>query len=382
MSEVDEDTPSDASGAGSGEPTRKRKRKEEDPIAKQARLAKEAEALKASVLSADISALKHRVAGVLNLFPQTRNSDVSLALKYWETFQRDIYNPLGIAPADLFKLERVPNIVRVRQKIQNEYGLFVADDAVRKRRRGREDDIKEAVVEDPPARQFVSVFSDETGKTDRFAIVAAVWVLTGYAVYSISRAIDAWQDKSEWAGREIHFKDFRKNDVSVLPAYLDVIEKNRQYLSFKAIAVDQARTRRSISEIVRRLHEYMLIRGAQHEVDNKRIELPFKVNLTIDEEQSLDDIALADMQAQISGAYKRMYGDQLVLENLTAKPSHQSQLIQLADLVAGAVNRRRNYRGDRNHKDEMADAIIDRLGLIIEEGDAIVEADASVFLTL
>lgn len=364
------------------EPRPKNRRKSEDSVAKQLRLAEEAEQLKTSVLTGDISALKNRVAGVLNLYPHTRNSDVSLVLKYWETFQRDIYNPLGIAPADLFKLERVPNIVRARQKIQNEYGLFVADEAVRKRRKSREDDIKEEVLEDAPAREFVSVFSDETGKTDRFAIVAAVWVLTGYAVYSISRAIDAWQDGSEWANREVHFKDFRKNDVAILPGYLDVIVRNRQYLSFKVIAVDQSRTRRSIAEIMRRLHEYMLVRGAQHEVDNKRIELPFKINLTIDEEQSLDAIALADMKAQIGEAYKRMYGDKLVLENLSAAPSHQSHLIQLADVVAGAINRVRNHKGDRNHKDEMADMIIHQLGLAVEQGDDIVDADASVLLTL
>jgi hypothetical protein len=42
-------------------------------------------------------------------------------------------------------------------------------------------------------------------------------------------------------------------------------------------------------------------------------------------------------------------------------------MIQLADLIAGAVNRRLNHRGDRNFKDEMADQIIEELGLKLEE---------------
>lgn len=88
--------------------------------------------LLSSIAAADFSSLKPRVAYVLNLYPHTRNSDISLSLKYWEIFQPDLYKDTGILPKDLFKLERLHYIVRARAKIQNEYELFLADSEIKK----------------------------------------------------------------------------------------------------------------------------------------------------------------------------------------------------------------------------------------------------------
>ncbi|EEF25012.1 conserved hypothetical protein [Ricinus communis] len=82
------------------------------------------ESLIASLAGGDFSNQQMRVAHILNLHPAARNSDVALALKYWETFQRELYNPDGIKPADFFKLDRVPFLVRARAKIQNDTSCF------------------------------------------------------------------------------------------------------------------------------------------------------------------------------------------------------------------------------------------------------------------
>ncbi|WP_238361281.1 hypothetical protein [Burkholderia thailandensis] len=50
---------------------------------------------------------------------------------------------------------------------------------------------------------------------------------------------------------------------------------------------------------------------------------------------------------------------------------------QLADVIAGAANRRLNFKGERNHKDDIADRVMDTLGLTLEEGEA-PEVDAAV----
>lgn len=42
-------------------------------------------------------------------------------------------------------------------------------------------------------------------------------------------------------------------------------------------------------------------------------------------------------------------------------------MILMAGLIAGAVNRRLNNRGELNYKDDMADRIIDELGLTLQE---------------
>jgi hypothetical protein len=359
----------------------KKSRSSEDPIARKLRLEKEARELQASLNDGVMSDVKTKVAWVLNMFPHTRNSDISLTLKYWELFHSDIFHPTSMNPRTLFKMERETSIARVRAKIQNDYQLFPADADIRRRRRELAEDVKEAVVEDKPERNVVLVFADETGKTAEFVCVAAVWVLTGYTLFKLSRAISTWQDTSPWSNNEIHFTKFRNSQVTALAEYLDIVRKHREFLSFKVIGVEKSTTKRPIEEVVMKLHEYMLIHGAKHEVDNKRIKLPHDIRLTVDAEQSLDAIACADMKGHIAAAYRTSYGDDLTIEDVSTISSHKSQLVQLADVIAGAVNRRKNNKDARNHKDEMADMIITALDIQLERDD-VPGVDASTWLYL
>ncbi|GLR25661.1 hypothetical protein [Limnobacter litoralis] len=75
--------------------------------AKLAKLEKERKELLASLAVGDFSTLKAKVAYILNLYPEARNSDITLSIKYWEIFQSDIYNKTGILPKDLFDLALV-----------------------------------------------------------------------------------------------------------------------------------------------------------------------------------------------------------------------------------------------------------------------------------
>jgi hypothetical protein len=345
--------------------------------AKRATLEKEKKELLASLAGGDFSTQKAKVASVLNLYPPTRNSGVTLALKYWEMFQPDIYNENGILPKDLFKLERFHLIVRARAKIQNEYGLFVADGEIKKRRRKREEEMNEEVLKDVAPRKVVNVFSDETGKNADYVIVASVWVLTGRAVFTVSQVIKAWKEQSGWGAREIHFANFGRRDEEPLGEYLRVIVANREFLSFKAIAIERARTKRKVEEIVEKLHEHMLIRGAEHEAHTGRIELPREIEMTLDEEQSLDSFTLAELSRRVTADLERTYGDQLKLCDVRTASSKNSHLVQLADLVAGAINRKLNHKGERNYKDDMADRIIHDLDLTLSsEGVAGLDSAA------
>jgi len=361
---------SDSDESGEIEPRKERARPHRRPPEdKHVRLEREKQALLSSLAGCDFTTTRTRVAAVLNMYPDSRNSDVSLALKFWETFQPDIYNPGGIRPRDLFRLERFHLIVRARAKIQNEYGLYQADEQVRRHRKQREEDIQEAVIQDTAPRRTVHVFADETGKTQKYVLVAAVWLLSGLAVFKLDDAIRKWKVRSNWGDREIHFSKFGRQDAEALRTLLDVVNDNREFLSFKVIAFEKARTGRSIEEVVRKLHEHMLVRGAIHEVENGRIDLPREVEMTVDEEQSLDPFTLAEMKQTVGASLQQLLGDALMIQDIRSVSSRHSPMIQLADLVAGAVNRRLNHMGDRGAKDDIADMVIERLALDLGEGD-------------
>ncbi|WP_145929238.1 DUF3800 domain-containing protein [Chromobacterium vaccinii] len=353
------DNPEDGVGEAADDPA----------IAKQIKIEREKKELLNNVAGCNYSHQITRVAGILNLYPDARNSDITLTIKYWETFQPEIYNPAGILPQDLFKLERLHYIVRARAKIQNEYGLFPASQAVSRFRKKNEEAMLDAVISNPAPKNVISIFSDETGKTHDFVIVASVWVLGGRATFKIADAIKKWKENSLWAKREIHFAKFGNRDMEPLLEYLNVIASNSEFLSFKVIAVQRARTRRSIEDVVAKLHEYMLVKGAEHEVAQNRITLPREVDVTLDEEQSLDAIALEEIKNNANQSIRHRYGDQLTIAEVRTIPSQKSPLIQLADVVAGAVHRKLNFPEERGHKDEMAAAIINTLNIALETED-------------
>jgi hypothetical protein len=377
-----EGIPNDAnSGEEEPERTSSKSKRSEEPLARKLRLETEAAELQSCLRDGVVSDVKTRVAWTMNLFPHTRNSDVALTLKYWELFQPELYNAVAMSPRSLFKLERETTIVRVRAKIQNEYQLFPAEAGIRRKRRELEEDVKEAVIEDKPERNIVFVYADETGKNADFVCVAAVWVLTGYAIFKLSHAIRTWQDFSPWANSELHFTDFKKHHLPALPAYLDLVANNREFLSFKVIAVERSTLKRPIDEIIRRLHEFMLIRGARHEIDNNRLKLPHEIRLTVDAEQSLDVIACSDIKSRVAASFKVDYGENLSIDDVSTISSHRSELVQLADVVAGAVNRRKNHKGERGYKDELADMIIERLDIQLKQDD-IPAVDATAWLSI
>lgn len=334
---------------------------------KRQRLDRERVELIKSVAAEDFSTLKSRVAAILNLYPTARDSDIVLTIKYWSTFQPDLYNPAGIAPSDLFRLERETHIVRARAMIQNDYGLFVASEAVKGHRRKNEVSIKAEILEQPAERSVLRVYADETGKNQQFVLVASIWVLSGYAAFQIAQRLEAWRKSSVFAKREMHFARLGKGDGPALTEYLSVVRSNSEFISYKLIGIERSKTRRPITEVVFKLHQRMLIQGALHEITSGRASLPRAIDVTIDEEDSLDAIAAAEIKATVQRELSDAH-DGLTVGDVTLSSSRHSALLQLVDMVAGAANRRRNHDGERNFKDDFADEIIETLGLLVEEG--------------
>jgi hypothetical protein len=67
---------------------------------------KERQEILEGVSSYKTDTIRDRVAWTLNHFPETRDSDITLQLKYWETFESDIFKGGLIDPKDLYDLTR------------------------------------------------------------------------------------------------------------------------------------------------------------------------------------------------------------------------------------------------------------------------------------
>ena len=74
------------------------------------KIEEERQVLLTCVGSSDVSTLRQRIAWLLNRYPSTRNSDIALQQKYWETFEGEIYRGSYIAADDLYRLTRLTSI--------------------------------------------------------------------------------------------------------------------------------------------------------------------------------------------------------------------------------------------------------------------------------
>lgn len=330
--------------------------------------------------AANFSTTLARVAGVLNMYPDTRNSDVSLALMYWDIYQPDLFDYGGILPKNLFKLERMTNITRARAKIQNEFRLFQATADVQRGRKGRELAMHEEVLENPAPTPSIWIFADETGKNGDWLIVGSIWVLNPKSVWDLTRAIDTWKETSLWKNREVHFTRLGRQDLDPLREYLNIVTQHREFLGIKYAAVQRQGLRRTTEDAVLKLHELMLVDGLKHELETQRVQLPRYLNVTIDEEDSLDKLALREAKERVNRTLKDEFGEECRVDSFDSVSSKRSTLIQLADIVSGAVNRRLNATdGVRNHKDEMADLIFNSLAIFVDRNN-VREFDATKIL--
>jgi hypothetical protein len=96
------------------------------------------------------------------------------------------------------------SLVRERARIQNQYRLFLADEAIRDRRGTLEEEEREKAVETPDYPVY-AVFFDESGKTSPYLIVGSLWFLS-----SGTESLDLYRDSQEL--RKKH--NFKVNFIS------------------------------------------------------------------------------------------------------------------------------------------------------------------------
>src|SRR5918993_1156567 len=85
-------------------------------VDKQERVEAEKATLIRAVASAKLDTIQERVTWVLNHFPETRNSDITLQIKYWERFEPDLYDGRAVEPEYMYKLTRLTSLQRARAK--------------------------------------------------------------------------------------------------------------------------------------------------------------------------------------------------------------------------------------------------------------------------
>jgi hypothetical protein len=299
----------------------------------------------------------------MNHFPRTRNSDIALQIKFWEIFEPDRIKGGHVRLEDFYSLTRLTSLVRERARIQNQYRLFLADVEIRDRRGTLEAEEREKAIEVPDYPVY-AVFLDESGKTSPYLIVGSLWFLSsGTESLDLYRESQELRRKNKFEG-EFHFAEMKKDQIDTYKELIDIFLTKGGMLSFKFASVPKHGIK-NIQAALADLYYHLLTKGIDHENSSGRAPLPRILQVWKDSEEiGADKLLMANLEDRMKQAAASVYQSKLVVDNFVAMDSKSNVFLQVADVMASSVNRILSRSGEaRNHKDDLADYLISRLGI-------------------
>ncbi|QXU43623.1 DUF3800 domain-containing protein [Pedobacter sp. D749] len=320
------------------------------------------------VASGTISTVKDKVAFILNNHNEARNSDIKLAYIFWRTFEEEkLDGKEDISVETMLKLTKQITLSRWRAKIQYDYKLFLADEDVQISRGKLQGQYKREALDHKPANlPLYQVFIDETGKNEEYLSVGSIWLLgynPGLIIHSME--INDWKKRKK-IEYEFHFSKLSKHKLEDYKDFFRLFISKFPDIGFKVIVL-KSKGLANKNEAIVDLTFHLLHKGIIHEHESKRAPLPRMLQVRIDDEElGSDTLKLENIKERISGQKV----DGLHLDVFEAVSSAKNHFIQAVDLFTGAVNRKLNFPGEPNFKDEFAEFIFDSLGFDITNLDS------------
>lgn len=324
--------------------------------------------------------VRERVAWVLNFFPQARNSDVELCIEYWKKFNAEFIANERVRLRDMYKMARVPAIVRERQRIQNDFRLFLATPAVRARRGTLSEEEKQQAVDAQEPPPPYSVYADESGKGGDFLVVGAVWFFDAFQLLRVTHQIEQLLLEQGFSS-ELHFKEIDHRNLELYIGVAELLLAIGSTMSFTSVSVERRGVGR-IDDALEELWFHLLIAGIEHHHASGRANLPRSLNFVKDEEEpGRDRILVANLRERLRQASETRLGKRLAIDRMHSLDSKGNVPLQIADLFTSSLGRRLNATGRRDHpKDTFADHLLDRLG--VGDGKSDQVGDVAVHLRL
>ena len=315
--------------------------------------------------SATTNTLRDKVAWLLNHYPEARDSDITLLIKFWETFEADKYNGQYIKPDDLYRLTRLTSISRERARIQNIYKLFLASSEVRQRRGTLSDTEKEKAINDKPIDcPSLVIYMDESGKNAEQLIVGSLWFLeAGKSIFDVYRTIIEFK-KDRRFDKEFHFSEMSQRDLPIYQEMVKLFLREAPAISFKIASLPTSGIRDKQSAL-NQLFYHLIIQGIKHENETGRAILPRSLQIWKDsEEEGSDHLLVADLDDRLKQASSSRFDSKLLINLISCADSAQNLFLQIADLLSASANRILNQTNiSKNHKTEFAEFFLDLIGV-------------------
>lgn len=315
-------------------------------------------ALQLAVANSGIATVEQRVAFILQRYPDTRDDDISLVIEYWRRFNASVLAERVPLELDvLYELELYGNITRMRAYIQNQLKMFGASPHIRRNRNERQMEFYDLLAAARSTTAEIRIYLDDTGNEGRgftgFAGLCAInW--KQYAVHHA--ALEEFRRTLPLA--TIRYADL---DATSRPHAEKLLEKVRERCSgllFLSHAVhsrsDTHRTRMSLL--------VQLLTATLEKLDQLGcLSHPIGVLVVKEAEDGFDQMWLDQLRGDMAYQIASIFPDRVKLSDLQAWPKGREVMLEIADLIAGAVQRR-TFPGGHNPKDRLADLVFNLTG--------------------
>jgi hypothetical protein len=313
----------------------------------------------ADIAKSYLGTREQRVAHILQRFPETRDSDTALCIRYWKMFQADVlerWEPLELEV--LFELDRIETLGRVRRIIQNDLRLFRGVEDTRRAREAMQAEFHEYIASHRDTLPEVRFYLDETGNEGdkTYAGVAGVCVINWKQYEKHHAALEQWRTKQ--GPETIHFSETGENKVDRAVSLLQQLESRRSGVLFLGYSLaSRGRTHEDLFSLFIQL----VVDSLKHLRDCGCLSENRSVRVVKEADSGFDNLFLDKMTKRLGEAVALEFPGQLAVMPVEAVTKGCHVLLECADLIAGGMQRRALGKG-RNPKDRLAEAVINVTG--------------------
>ena len=332
-------------------------------------LNKKRQQLLADVARSEFGDVEQKVAFILQRYPETRESYVTMCIRYWQRFNADVLERWKLMNLDfMFELDRFETIGRVRREIQNKLQLFRGLELTPQYRLLYQKNLQEYLAAHRGVIPEVRFYLDETGNEGNKAYTGVAGICTmNWRQYEMHAAALA-QWRSAQGPEPIHFVEIGSERTARAMSLLKELERRRSGLLFLGYAFrTQAPTREAMFSlfaqlVVDSLHRLKLL-GSLNE--------PRLLRVIKETEPGFDSIYLEKLNKHLTELVAFDFPSQFVVQPVETVVKGREVLLECADLIAGGMQRRALFKG-QNPKDVLAEAVFNVAGFEDASDDGVV----------
>lgn len=312
--------------------------------------------------NSDLARIEHRVALILQRFPETRDNGVTLALAYWNYWNaRTLANWGGDDLEILRHLDNFETIGRSRRHIQNDLKLFPANDFVVGLRTGKQREFLQHVLERKKEEPEIRFYLDETGNNsnDTFTGVGGVCVIDWRFFKVRHAAIRA--ARQELGPETLHCGNLPNTEEALKPhlALLSALQRNCSGLLFVG---HTTRSRLSKREVLCSLFVQLVVDALKRLDEHGCLLIPRVMTLYKEADPGFDSMMGEELQLALQHAVGRAFGDRVYVNPVEPVPKGREVMLECADQIAWALFRRATSPG-KYVKDRLAESVMSVTGL-------------------